>query len=288
MSNDIKIGIIGGSGLYELNGFDVEKEIDICTPFGHTSDKIIILKYNDHRIAFLPRHGKTHSILPTELNNKANIYAMKSLGVKKLISLSAVGSLKEEIKPGDFVIPDQLFDRTKLRENTFFGDGVVAHVAFADPYCNILSKKIYDHAIRLENDIHLGGTYICIEGPQFSTKAESNFYRTLDADIIGMTNLQEAKLAREAEMCFSTVALVTDYDVWKDEEVTVDMVVKTMKKNSINAKKLLALFLKDEDFYKIEDHSCYHSLDNAIMTDLSKVSDDIYRKYSLFLEGKNK
>lgn len=285
---DIIIGIIGGSGLYKLDGFDVEKEIEICTPFGPTSDKILILKYNDHRIAFLPRHGRHHSILPTELNNKANIYAMKTLGVKKLISLSAVGSLKEEIKPGDFVIPDQLFDRTKLRENTFFGNGIVAHVAFADPYCNLLSDNIYAHANKLDIKTHLGGTYICIEGPQFSTKAESNFYRTLNADIIGMTNLQEAKLAREAEMCFSTVALVTDYDVWKDEEVTVDMVLKTMKKNSINAKKLLSYVLKDEDFYRIEDHSCYHSLDNAIMTDLSTVPHDVYRKYSLFLEEKKK
>ncbi len=240
----IKIGIIGGSGIYDIEGVSDVKAIEVDTPFGNPSDKIIVGVLQGVRFAFLPRHGRGHKITPTELNFRANIYALKKLGVEQIISLSAVGSLKEELKPRDFVIPTQLFDRTKNRVCSFFGEGVVAHVGFADPFCAELSRIVYTSAKEIGISVHKGGTYVCIEGPQFSTRAESNVYRQLGFSIIGMTNIPEAKLAREAEMCYGTIALVTDYDVWKeDEDVNIEQILSNLAANTENAKKLLKTIL---------------------------------------------
>src|SRR3989339_280318 len=238
--NEVKIAIIGGSGVYEIEGIKILKEMEIKTPFGLPSDKIRIGELEGVKIAFLPRHAVGHKIMPSEVNSRANIYALKKIGVEKIISISACGSLKEEIKPRDFVIPDQLFDRTKLRPSTFFGDGIVAHVGFAEPYCPELRKILIETAKSLSLPVHAGGTYVCIEGPQFSTKAESKVYRSLGFSVIGMTNLPEAKLAREAEICFATIGLATDYDVWKEgEEVSVERVIENMHILTTNVKKLV-------------------------------------------------
>jgi len=237
---EVKIGVIGGSGIYDVEGItDIRKE-KIRTPFGDPSDKIVIGNLEGIPVAFLPRHGRGHSIMPSELNSRANIYALKSLGVEQIISISACGSLKEELKPRDIVIPDQLFDRTRQRPYTFFGEGIVAHIGFANPYCPELSRILYQVARDLGLSVHLGGTYVCIEGPQFSTKAESKVFRSLGFSIIGMTNLPEAKLAREAEICYATLGLVTDYDVWKEgEEVSVERVIGNLLANIESVKKLI-------------------------------------------------
>jgi 5'-methylthioadenosine phosphorylase len=237
---EVKIGVIGGSGIYDIEGITDIRRMKVKTPFGNPSDKIVIGKLRGIAVAFLPRHGRGHSIMPSELNSRANIYALKSLGVEQIISISACGSLKEEIKPRDIVIPDQLFDRTRQRPYTFFGEGIVAHIGFANPYCPELSSILYQVAKDLGLSAHLGGTYVCIEGPQFSTKAESKVFRSLGFSIIGMTNLPEAKLAREAEICYATLGLVTDYDVWKEgEEVSVDKVIANLLANIENVKKLV-------------------------------------------------
>jgi 5'-methylthioadenosine phosphorylase len=211
-----EIGIIGGSGLYSMPGFTNVHEETVDTPFGAPSDEFILGELEGRRVAFLARHGRGHRILPSELNFRANIYAMKKLGVERIVSVSAVGSLKEEHKPTDFVIPDQFIDRTFHRISTFFGEGIVGHVAFGDPVCATVAKAAADACAAVEVVGKLGGTYVCMEGPQFSTRAESNLYRSWGADVIGMTNLQEAKLAREAEICYATVAMVTDYDCWRE------------------------------------------------------------------------
>ncbi|MDD5092056.1 MAG: S-methyl-5'-thioadenosine phosphorylase [Candidatus Wallbacteria bacterium] len=279
----VKLAIIGGSGVYRLEKLKITGEHEIMTPFGKPSDKILIGEIGGNRVAFLARHGEGHLIMPSEINNCANIWAMKSLGVRRIISISAVGSLKEEIRPGDFVLPDQLFDRTKGRVSTFFGNGAVAHVSFAEPYCSGLSELIHGHAANLGIRSSIGGTYVCIEGPQFSTKAESRFYRSTGADIIGMTNLPEAKLAREAELCYATIALVTDYDVWKDETVTVDKVLATLKANAENVNRLLESLLSDRGVFECADHACWHSLENAIMTAPDKIPHDTYRNLELLI-----
>ncbi|MCM8812782.1 MAG: S-methyl-5'-thioadenosine phosphorylase [Candidatus Omnitrophica bacterium] len=236
----VPVGIIGGSGLYDIDGLEKVEKITVETPFGSPSDAFVVGTLNGVRCAFLPRHGRGHHLSPSELNYRANIYAFKKLGAEKLISISAVGSLKEELKPRDFVIPDQLLDRTKSRVCTFFGDGIVAHVSFADPFCPCLSELAYTTAVDVGISVHKGGTYVCIEGPQFSTRAESHSYRQLNCAIIGMTNLPEAKLAREAELCYATVALVTDYDCWKaDEEVSLEQVLAHLHANSGNAKRFV-------------------------------------------------
>ncbi len=236
----VKIGVIGGSGIYDIEGITETRKQKISTPFGDPSDTIVIGNLEGIPVAFLPRHGRGHFIMPSELNSRANIYALKSLGVEQIISISACGSLKEELKPRDIVIPDQLFDRTRQRPYTFFGEGIVAHIGFANPYCPELSQTLYQAAKDLRFSVHLGGTYVCIEGPQFSTKAESKVFRSLGFSIIGMTNLPEAKLAREAEICYATLGLVTDYDVWKEgEEVTVERVVGNLLANIENVKKLI-------------------------------------------------
>ncbi len=232
-----EIGIIGGSGLYSMPGLTEAEEQLVDTPFGAPSDAFVVGLLEGRRVAFLARHGRGHRILPSELNFRANIYAMKSLGVRRIVSVSAVGSLKEEHKPTDFVVPDQFIDRTFARNSTFFGDGIVGHVSFADPVCATVAGAILDGCKAARVVGKSGGTYICIEGPQFSTRAESNLYRSWGADVIGMTNLQEAKLAREAEICYATMAMVTDYDCWYagHDDVTVEQVVAVIHQNADNA-----------------------------------------------------
>lgn len=236
-----EIGIIGGSGLYGMAGLtDVHEEV-VETPFGSPSDPLVLGTLEGRKVAFLARHGKGHRILPSELNFRANIYAMKKVGVTSILSVSAVGSLKQEHKPTDFIIPDQFIDRTFDRRATFFGDGVVGHVAFGDPVCPIVSDVFVKACAEIGVVGKKGGTYVCMEGPQFSTRAESNLYRSWGADIIGMTNLQEAKLAREAEISYATLAMVTDYDCWYEghEDVTVEQVIAVMHKNSANAQNVV-------------------------------------------------
>ena len=237
-----QIGIIGGSGLYDMADVTDREEVKVTTPFGEPSGAYVIGTLRGKRVAFLARHGAGHRVSPSELNFRANIFGMKLLGVEYILSASAVGSLKEEYKPADIMIPDQFFDRTKGRPSTFFGRGLVAHVGFAHPFCRILSSIAYDSGRNAGATIHKGGTYVCMEGPQFSTLAESKLYRSWGMDIIGMTNLQEAKLAREAEICYTTIALVTDYDCWHPDHdsVTVDMVIQTLLKNASTAQQIIA------------------------------------------------
>jgi len=236
-----EIGIIGGSGLYGMPGLTDVREERVETPFGEPSEVFVLGELEGRRVAFLARHGKGHRILPTELNFRANIYAMKALGVTSILSVSAVGSLKEEHKPTDFVVPDQFIDRTFARTATFFGEGVVGHVGFGDPVCPI----VVDTFVKACEEVGVvgkkGGTYVCMEGPQFSTRAESNLYRSWGADVIGMTNLQEAKLAREAEISYATLAMVTDYDCWREghDDVTIEQVIAVMHQNSGNAQKVV-------------------------------------------------
>ncbi len=235
------IGVIGGSGLYEMEGLTKIRTVRIATPFGRPSDDYIIGTLHGKRVAFLPRHGRGHRIMPTDINFRANIYGMKKLGVERIISVSAVGSMREEIKPGDIVIPDQFYDHTKHRRSTFFGSGVVAHVGMAEPVCGDLCKVLVEAGARSGAMVHEGGTYLCMEGPQFSTRAESLTYRQWGVNVIGMTNATEAKLAREAEICYSTIALATDYDCWhhSEEPVTVEAVLEVMKHNIETSKAMI-------------------------------------------------
>ena len=238
----IRIGVIGGSGLYDMAELTGRRDVSVDTPFGPPSGPFIVGCLAGREVAFLARHGPGHRLTPSELNFRANIYAMKTLGVERILSASAVGSLKEEYAPLDLVIPDQFVDRTRGRVSTFFGDGLVAHVAFAHPFCPDLSAAAYDAAVAAGASVHKGGTYVCMEGPQFSTRAESLLYRQWGMDIIGMTNLQEAKLAREAEICYTTIALVTDYDCWHPEHdsVTTEMIIANLVQNASMAQKVIA------------------------------------------------
>lgn len=270
----IKIGIIGGSGLYKMEALQNVEEISLDTPFGKPSDNFIIGTLDNTKVVFLPRHGKNHHLLPTELPFRANIYALKQLGVEYIISASAVGSLQKHIKPLDLVIPHQFIDRTKNRESTFFGEGIVAHIGFGNPVCDKLGNIIAQAVKNLnfpDIDLHQGGTYVCMEGPAFSTIAESNLYRSWDADIIGMTNLTEAKLAREAEIAYATLALVTDYDCWNPEHdhVTVETVIQNLHHNAINAQKVIreTVTLINEKPFISDAHSALHT---AILTPLDK------------------
>jgi 5'-methylthioadenosine phosphorylase len=263
---EVKIGVIGGSGVYQMEGLTDVEEVNIKTPFGSPSDSIVIGSLEGQRVAFLPRHGRGHRITPSELPVRANIFALKTLGVEHVISLSACGSLKQELAPQDIVIPDQLFDRTKDRASTFFGNGLVVHIAFADPFCPELSEILYRAAQASNAHVHMGGTLVVMEGPAFSTKAESRIYRQWGADLIGMTALPEAKLAREAEMCYATVACVTDYDCWHPEHdsVTVEMVVGNLLKNAAISKNIVRQAVK-----AIPTHrgcSCGSALKDAIIT----------------------
>jgi 5'-methylthioadenosine phosphorylase len=238
----VRIGIIGGSGLYDMAEVTDRRSVTMTTPFGEPSGPYLLGTLRGQRVAFLARHGAGHRLLPSELNFRANIFGMKRLGVDYILSASAVGSLKEEYKPLDLVVPDQFIDRTKGRVSTFFGRGLAAHVGFAHPFCRLLSERVVASGRRTGSTVHEGGTYVCMEGPQFSTLAESRLYRSWGADIIGMTNLQEAKLAREAEICYTTIALVTDYDCWHPEHdhVTVDMIVANLTKNAATAQAVIA------------------------------------------------
>jgi len=267
-----EIGIIGGSGLYSMPGLTGVHEERVSTPFGDPSDAFVLGDLEGHKVAFLARHGRGHRILPSELNFRANIYALKKLGVERIVSVSAVGSLKEEHKPGDFVIPDQFIDRTFHRISTFFGDGVVGHVAFGDPVCATVAKTIVD-ACRKEGVLaRPSGTYVCMEGPQFSTRAESNLYRSWGADVIGMTNLQEAKLAREAEICYATAAMVTDYDCWHPghDDVTIDQIVKVMNQNAANAARVVRAAVAAMPSER--DCACKSALQYALLTSPDAIS----------------
>jgi 5'-methylthioadenosine phosphorylase len=284
MANEVSVGIIGGSGLYQMGGLTDVQEMEIPTPFGKPSDSYRIGTLDGQRVVFLARHNRNHTIMPSELNFRANIYGFKQLGVEWIISASAVGSLKEEHKPLDIVLPDQFYDRTKTRISTFFGDGVVVHVSFADPICSQLAGVVQQAGSDAQVPIKRGGTYVCMEGPQFSTKAESNTYRSWGMDLIGMTNLQEAKLAREAEICYMTMALVTDYDCWHPghDAVTVAEVVANLKKNAENAQKIIRAAVKLLPVART--CPCRNALQNAILTDLSKVPPTTRTRLELLLK----
>ncbi len=279
-----EIGIIGGSGLYAMPGLTNVREERLTTPFGEPSDAFILGELEGRNVAFLARHGRGHRLLPSELNFRANIFAMKMLGVETILSVSAVGSLKEEHKPTDFVIPDQFIDRTFARASTFFGEGIVAHVSFGDPVCKPLAAVLHKACDDAGVVSKLGGTYVCIEGPQFSTRAESNLYRSWGADIIGMTNLQEAKLAREAEICYATVAMVTDYDCWREghDDVTVDQIVAVMHQNADNASKVVRAAVAAMPTDK--SCGCIDALKYAILTDRKTIPDATRQKLSLLLD----
>ena len=288
MGEPIKIGIIGGSGLYQMEALTAVQEITVETPFGKPSDALIVGKLEGTPVAFLARHGRSHTLMPSELPFRANIYAMKSLGVEYLLSASAVGSLKAEAKPVDMVVPDQFIDRTKNRVSTFFGDGIVGHISFGDPVCNNLAAVVAD-AVESQNlegvTLHRGGTYVCMEGPAFSTRAESNMYRSWDATVIGMTNLPEAKLAREAEMAYATLAMVTDYDCWHPDHdsVTVEMVIGNLQKNAVNAQKVIKEVVRRLSANPPES-AAHSALKFAVITPLDKAPAATKEKLSLLLQ----
>ena len=265
------VGIIGGSGLYAMSGLTNTREIRVKTPFGDPSDAIVLGTLEGKRVAFLARHGRGHRILPSEINYRANVYAMKLLGVERIISVSAVGSLKEDLRPGEFLVPDQFFDRTKKRASTFFGDGLVAHVAFAHPTCGQLSGVLADACVHEAVMVHRRGTYICIEGPQFSTMAEAEVHRQLRFEVIGMTNVTEAKLSREAELCYATIAMITDYDCWhrEHESVTASQIVATLNQNAENAQKVLRTAVRELSAGRT--CKCGAALQHALVTDLKIV-----------------
>ena len=281
------IGVIGGSGLYRMEGMTDVEEVAVQTPFGNPSDVITVGNVEGVSMAFIPRHGRGHRISPTEVPSRANIWALKSLGVEWVISVSAVGSLREHIAPRDLIIPDQLFDRTKSRVNTFYEGGIVVHCTFAEPFCSTLSNLLLESARELGDvKVHEGGTYVCMEGPLFSTKAESHTYRSWGMDIIGMTALPEAKLAREAELCYATIACATDYDSWHESEasVTVEMVIGNLSANVANAQRILRSVAKkipaDRSANTCE---CPSALAAAILTDRGKIPPEVKEKYNLLL-----
>jgi 5'-methylthioadenosine phosphorylase len=279
-----EIGIIGGSGLYAMPGLTNVREEHVATPFGDPSDAFILGDLEGHKVAFLARHGRGHRILPSELNFRANIYAMKALGVERILSVSAVGSLKEEHKPTDFVIPDQFIDRTFARTGTFFGEGIVAHVAFGDPVCATVASAFEKACAEVSVVGKRGGTYVCMEGPQFSTRAESNLYRSWGADVIGMTNLQEAKLAREAEICYATLAMVTDYDCWHEghDDVTVDQIVAVLHQNAENAGKVVKAAVRAMPAER--SCACTSALKFAILTDGKVIPQATREKLGLLID----
>jgi 5'-methylthioadenosine phosphorylase len=265
------LGVIGGSGLYQMEGLSGIREIAVKTPFGKPSDKLIRGRLGATELVFLPRHGKGHRWLPTEVNFRANIFALKKLGVERIISVSAVGSLREDIAPGHLVVPDQFIDRTTQRPGTFFGKGIVAHVSLAAPFCADLSSVLVESA-RAENaQVHAGGTYLCMEGPQFSTRAESHLYRSWNAHVIGMTNLQEAKLAREAEICFGTLALATDYDCWNESagDVEIEHVLAVLKSNVDLAQRTIRRAI--DELKRPRSCDCASALKDAIITERSRI-----------------
>jgi 5'-methylthioadenosine phosphorylase len=277
------IGIIGGSGLYSMAGLTSPREIKVRTPFGEPSEAIVLGTLEGKRVAFLARHGRGHRILPGEINYRANIYAMKSLGVERIISVSAVGSLQEDLRPGEFLVPDQFVDRTRQRVSTFFGEGLVAHVSFAHPTCTQVGAALADASVHCGVKVHRHGTYICMEGPQFSTLAEANMHRQLHFEVIGMTNVTEAKLAREAELCYSTIAMITDYDCWhpEHESVTASQIIATLTQNAENAQRVLREAVRALP----ADRSCKcgSALQHALVTDMKLVPPATKRRLAAIL-----
>jgi 5'-methylthioadenosine phosphorylase len=265
------IGIIGGSGLYSMSGLTEIREVQVKTPFGDPSDAIVLGALEGKRVAFLARHGRGHRILPGEINYRANVYAMKLLGVERIISVSAVGSLQEDLRPGEFLVPDQFFDRTRNRVSTFFGDGLVAHVAFAHPTCGQVGGVLADCCVHEAIKVHRRGTYICMEGPQFSTLAEAQVHRQLGFEVIGMTNVTEAKLAREAEICYATIAMITDYDCWhpEHESVTASQIIATLNQNAENAQRVLRAAVRA--LPQGRTCKCGSALQHALVTDMKLV-----------------
>ena len=278
-----EIGVIGGSGLYEMAGITDSEFVRIDTPFGEPSDEFFVGSLEGRKVAFLPRHGRGHYIMPSELNFRANIFAMKKLGVKWIISVSAVGSLKEEYAPTHIVLPDQFYDKTRFRNDTFFGEGIVAHISFADPVCQSLSDILYECGRKAGATIHKGGTYCCMEGPAFSTRAESEVHRKLGFDIIGMTNVQEAKLAREAELCYATMAMVTDYDAWHEEEeaVSVEQIIAVLQQNAKTAQEIVRLAI--EQIPAEQDCECSKALSTALITSPDKMPARTKKKLDLLI-----
>ncbi|HKV64449.1 MAG TPA: S-methyl-5'-thioadenosine phosphorylase [Candidatus Acidoferrum sp.] len=266
-----EVGIIGGSGLYAMNGLTNVREVRVKTPFGDPSDAFVLGTLEGKRVAFLARHARGHRILPSEINYRANIYAMKLLGVGRIISVSAVGSLKEDLRPGEFLVADQFFDRTKNRSSTFFGEGLVAHLAFAHPTCAQLSSVLADACVHEAVMVHRRGTYVCIEGPQFSTLAEANVNRQLGFEVIGMTNVTEAKLAREAEICYATIAMITDYDCWHPEHasVTTTQIMATLSQNAENSQRVLRTAVRE--LTAARSCKCASALQHSLVTDLKIV-----------------
>ena len=281
---EVKVGIIGGSGFYQMDGLNELRKIEVETPFGLPSHAVVVGKIDGQSVAFLPRHGVGHPLLPSEINVRANIYALKSLGVEWLIGVSAVGSLREEIEPRHFVIPDQLYDHTKNRTSTFFGDGIVAHVGFADPFCPILGQCIYQSAKRVGATIHSGGTYICMEGPAFSTLAESNLYRKFGFDVIGMTAAPEAKLAREAEMSYAVLACSTDYDCWHEdhETVTTEMIIENLLANVETAKQIVRSAIQNLPLDR-SPSPAYKALEKSIATNPNVIPEETKQKLELLI-----
>lgn len=283
MGKRAEIGIIGGSGLYTMPGFEVQQELQLDTPFGKPSEAYVIGQLEGREVAFLARHGKGHRLMPSELNFRANIFGMKMLGVERILSLSAVGSLKEEHAALDFVIPDQFFDRTRGRASTFFGGGIVAHISFSDPVCPELAKVVHGSAGELAIHSKPRGTYLCMEGPAFSTRAESNVYRSWGMDVIGMTNLPEAKLAREAEICYVTIAMVTDYDCWHEQHdaVTVDEIIQNVTKNAENACRLVRHAVAR--IPRGKTCKCGSALEHAIVTDRAAIPPEVKERLGLLI-----
>jgi len=280
---EARIGIIGGTGLYEMEGLENVREVEVDTPFGSPSDALILGDLKGEKVAFLPRHGRGHRIIPSELPARANIYALKSLGVEFIISANACGSLKEEIAPLDVVVPDQIFDRTRARVSTFFGHGIAAHISFADPFCSKVRRALLDSCEAEGGTVHDGGTFICIEGPSFSSKAESGIYRRWGVDIIGMTVLPEAKLAREAEICYASLAMVTDYDVWhvSEETVTIEMVIDNLMTNSEMAKRVIRRAVLQ--LPSVRECECANALENALVTQRDMIPAEAKEKLALLI-----
>jgi 5'-methylthioadenosine phosphorylase len=287
MNEKIRIGIIGGSGLYNMEELSNVTTVTLDTPFGHPSDEYVIGTLGGVRVAFLARHGQGHKLTPSEINFRANIYGFKQMGASHIISVTAVGSLKEDIQPLDIVIPDQFLDRTRNRKSTFFGDGLVAHIAFAKPICPDLASLLHETAVETGTKTHKGGILICIEGPAFSTRAESNLYRRWGMDIIGMTSLQEAKLSREAEICYAALALVTDYDCWHEDEseVTVKTVLQNLNKNISHAKRIIQNIVPK--IPERRDCLCATALENAIMTDAHVIPKETRKKLGILIDRFN-
>ncbi len=279
-----RIGIIGGSGLYDIEGIQGLKKVQLDTPFGKPSDQFMLGNLETQGVVFLPRHGRGHTIIPSELNYRANVYGMKKLGVERVISVSAVGSLKEQIKPRHFLLPDQFVDRTnQARKTTFFGQGIAAHIGFAEPVCPLLAKVLYETGKELALDIHPQGTYLNMEGPAFSTRAESHLYRSWGMDVIGMTNMPEARLFREAEICYATLAMVTDYDCWMtaEETVSADLILQNMKKNIQNAKRLLKAAITR--IPETRDCPCAEALKDAIVTAPQEITAQLRKKLDIII-----